>query len=137
MDCFVASLLALTDRACRHVVLREFVMANAATAGITQQPLAATPSVLALQRALVWLAGASSAIVFIEPSPYELVTLTACVLFVATGLRMRLVFMPLLFALIVLNVGYSIGAIPFLDSSVIVNWIATSWYMAATVIFFA
>jgi hypothetical protein len=31
--------------------------------------------VLALQRALVWLAGASIAIVFIEPSPYEIVTL--------------------------------------------------------------
>ncbi|MBR0695796.1 O-antigen ligase [Bradyrhizobium lablabi] len=112
-------------------------MTYAATAGIPQQPLAAAPGVLALQRALVWLAGASSAIVFIEPSPYELVTLTACVLFFATGLRMRLVFMPLIFALIVLNVGYSIGAIPFLDNSVIVNWIATSWYMAATVIFFA
>jgi hypothetical protein len=93
--------------------------------------------VIALQRALVWLVGASGAIVFIEPSPYELMTLTATVLFFATGLRMRLVFIPLLLLLVLLNVGYSIGAIPFLDKSEVSNWIATSWYMAITVMFFA
>src|ERR1019366_4920952 len=45
--------------------------------------------------------------------------------------------MPLLLLLVLLNVGYSIGAIPFLDKSEVANWIATSWYMAVTVIFFA
>ena len=111
-------------------------MAYAATADVYLPP-AAAPGVLALQRALVWLVGASGAIVFIEPSPYELVTLTASVIFFATGMRLRLVFMPLLLALIVLNVGYTIGAIPFLDNSVVATWIATSWYMAITVMFFA
>src|ERR1700754_1169767 len=111
-------------------------MAYAASAGSTIAPVAA-PGLLALQRALVWLVGASGAIVFIEPSPYELMTLTAAVLFFATGLRLRLVFMPLLLLLFVLNVGYSIGAIPFLDKSEVANWIATSWYMAFTVIFLA
>jgi hypothetical protein len=95
------------------------------------------PRVIALQRALVWLVGASGAIVFIEPSPYELMTLAATVIFFATGLRMRLVFIPLLLLLVLLNVGYSIGAIPFLDKSEVSNWIATSWYMAITVMFFA
>jgi hypothetical protein len=112
-------------------------MAYAATAGTSHLPIMAPPGVLALQRALVWLAGASIAIVFFEPSPYEFVTLVASVLFFATGLRMRLVFMPLLFALIVLNVGYSIGAIPFLDKPEVMNWVLTSWYMAITVMFFA
>jgi hypothetical protein len=112
-------------------------MAYAATAGTSHSLTSAPAGVLALQRALVWLAGASGAIVFIEPSPYELVTLTACVVFFATGLRVRLVFMPLLFTLIVLNVGYSIGAVPFLDKPEVVNWVLTSWYMAVTVIFFA
>jgi hypothetical protein len=112
-------------------------MAYAATAGTSHLPITAPPGVLALQRALVWLAGASIAIVFFEPSPYEFVTLIASVLFFATGLRMRLVFMPLLFALIVLNVGYSIGAIPFLDKPEVMNWVLTSWYMAITVMFFA
>ncbi|MGB6398871.1 MAG: O-antigen ligase family protein [Bradyrhizobium sp.] len=112
-------------------------MAYAATAGGYPSHLTAAPGILALQRALVWLAGASCAIVFIEPSPYELVTLVAAVLFVATGLRLRLVFMPLLLPLVLLNVGYSIGAIPLLDQADVASWIATSWYMAVTVMFFA
>jgi len=112
-------------------------MAYAATAGGYPSHLTAAPGILALQRALVWLAGASSAIVFIEPSPYELVTLVAAILFVATGLRLRLVFMPLLLLLVLLNVGYSIGAVPLLDLAAVASWIATSWYMAVTVMFFA
>jgi len=100
-------------------------------------PVAAAPGILALQRALVWLAAASVAVVFVEPSPYELVTLCAFVLFVATGLRLRLVFMPLLLLLVVLNIGYSVGAIPLIDRSEVFSWIVTSWYMAMTAIFFA
>ena len=61
----------------------------------------------------------------------------ATLFFFATGLRLRLVFMPLLLLLFLLNVGYTIGAIPVLDSKGVANWIATSWYMAVTVIFFA
>jgi hypothetical protein len=99
--------------------------------------MTAAPGVLALQRALVWLVGACGAIVFIEPSPYELATLAATLLFFATGLRLRLVFMPLLLLLFLINVGYTIGAIPVLDSPGVAMWIATSWYMAVTVIFFA
>jgi len=95
------------------------------------------PGVLALQRALVWLVGASVAIVFIEPSPYELVTLLAAVLFFATGLRARLAFMPLLLLIVALNLGYSICAVPLLDDPVVLSWIVTSWYMAFTAIFLA
>ena len=112
-------------------------MAYAATAGGFPSSVTSAPRVVALQRALVWLVGASSAIVFIEPSPYELVTLAAAIIFFATGLRLRLVFMPLLLLLFLVNVGYSIGAVPVLDKPEVANWIATSWYMAVTVIFFA
>ncbi|MGC2808798.1 MAG: O-antigen ligase domain-containing protein, partial [Bradyrhizobium sp.] len=80
-------------------------MAYAATAETSLPQAAAAPGVLALQRALVWLVGASGAIVFIEPSPYELSTLIAAVIFFATGLRLRLVFMPVFLLLILLNVG--------------------------------
>jgi hypothetical protein len=111
-------------------------MAYAATAEGSFSPVAA-PGVLALQRALVWLVGASVAIVFIEPSPYELVTLLAAVLFFATGLRLRLVFMPLLLLIVALNLGYSICAVPLLDDPVVLSWIVTSWYMAFTAIFLA
>src|ERR1700729_4340547 len=112
-------------------------MAYAATAENSLPQVSAAPGVLALQRALVWLVGASGAIVFIEPSPYELSTLLSIVIFFATGLRLRLGFMPIFLLLILLNVGYSIGAIPFVDQSPVSNWIATSWYMTVTVMFFA
>src|ERR1700732_927931 len=112
-------------------------MAYAATAGGVQPSVTSAPRVAALQRALVWLVGASGAIVFIEPSPYELVTLAATIIFFATGLRLRLVFMPLLLLLVLLNIGYSIGATSLMDKPEVVNWIATSWYMAVTVVFFA
>jgi O-antigen ligase/polysaccharide polymerase Wzy-like membrane protein len=112
-------------------------MAYATTAGELPSSANAMPGVLALQRALVWLAGASGAIVFIEPSPYELVTLLAALVFVATGLRLRLMFVPLILFLVLLNIGYSIGAISLFGDSIVASWIATSWYMAVTVVFFA
>src|SRR5471032_1824860 len=112
-------------------------MAYAATAEGSLPSVTAAPGVLALQRALVWLVGASGAVVFIEPSPYELVTLGAALLFFATGLRLRLVFMPLLLLLFLVNIGYTISAVPYMDQPEVANWIATSWYMAVTVIFFA
>src|SRR3977135_1296908 len=112
-------------------------MAYAATAEGSLPSMTAAPGVLALQRALVWLVGASSAIVFIEPSPYELVTLAAAVIFYATGLRLRLDFMPLLLLLFLVNIGYSISSASLMDKPEVASWIATSWYMATTVIFLA
>src|SRR5437899_9760658 len=112
-------------------------MAYAATAGGAIAAMMAAAGVLALQRAMVWLVGASGAIVFIEPSPYELATLAAALVFFATGLRMRLVFVPLLLLLFLINIGYSIAAVAVMDRPNVPNWIATSWYMAVTVIFFA
>src|SRR6266498_3144295 len=55
-------------------------MEYAATAGGSLPSMTAAPGVLALQRAMVWLVGACGAIVFIEPSPYELATLAATVI---------------------------------------------------------
>lgn len=112
-------------------------MSYATTSPSSVAPITAAPGVLALQRTLVWLVGASIAIVFIEPSPYELVTLAATVVFFATGLRMRLVFMPLLLLLFLVNVGYTISAVAVFDRPNVPNWILTSWYMAVTVVLFA
>ena len=112
-------------------------MAYAATAGEVNAAASAAPRLLALQRALIWLVGACGAIVFIEPSPYEIATLLAAITFFATGLRLRLVFMPLVLALFLLNIGYTICAVPLLGQSEVANWIVTSWYMAITVVFFA
>ncbi len=101
-------------------------------------PAAATPpGIAAIQRALMWAVGAGGAIVFIEPSPYELMTLASVVFFFATGLRMRPVFIPLLILLFLLNIGYTICAAYLMDKKEILNWILTSWYMAITALFFA
>ena len=111
-------------------------MAYTAIAGPTAA-ITGSPRLLAVQRLLVWLVAASGAIVFIDPSPYEIMTLGSAVLFCATGLRMRLVLVPLLLLLTLINLGYSISAIPFYDKPEVASWIATSWYMAVTVMFFA
>jgi hypothetical protein len=108
-----------------------YAAAGAYPAGTT------APRLLALQRVLVWLVAASSAIVFIEPSPYEVMSLGAALVFCATGLRMRLVLVPLFLLLVLINLGYSVSAIPFYGKPEVASWIATSWYMAITVMFFA
>jgi hypothetical protein len=101
-------------------------------------PATATPpGIAAIQRALMWAVGAGGAIVFIEPSPYELMTLASVIFFFATGLRMRPVFIPLLILLFLLNIGYTICSIYLMDKKEVLNWILTSWYMAVTALFFA
>src|SRR5437762_4225766 len=95
------------------------------------------PGLEAMQRALLWTVGLGGAIVSFEPSPYEFATLTAFIVFFATGLRMRLLFLPLLVLLILVNLGYATASVDLLDQVPIINWIATSWYMAATALFFA
>src|SRR5882724_8494075 len=112
-------------------------MAYAAAAGGFHPSVTSAPRLAALQHALMWLVGASCAIVFVEPSPYELATLAAAVIFFATGLRLRQVFIPLLSLLFLVNIGYRISATSLADKPEVINWIATSWYMAVTVMFFA
>jgi hypothetical protein len=112
-------------------------MAYAAIAEDSPSSMTAAPGVLALQRALVWMVGASSAIVLIEPSPYEVATLGSALIFLATGLRLRLVFIPVLLLLFFVNIGYTISAASLMGMPEVANWIATSWYMMVTVIFFA
>lgn len=90
-----------------------------------------------LQGALLWLVGAGGAIVFIEPSPYEIAVILAMVVFFASGLRMRPIFVPLIALLFTINIGYTICAAFMMDNTVISMWIATSWFMAISAVFFA
>jgi len=110
-------------------------MAYAAAAESYHTTFALAPPIVSLQRALLWLVGVSAAIVLFEPSPYEFATLAATVVFFATGLR--LVFVPLLALLFLINIGYTICAAYLMDKTAITSWIITSWYMGFTVIFFA
>ncbi len=95
------------------------------------------PGLKALQRALLWIVGLGGAFVLIEPSPYEFATLTALIVFFATGLTMRPLFVPLMMLLILINIGYSLTSVDLLDQFTIINWVATSWYMATAALFFA
>lgn len=112
-------------------------MASIAATDYALPGTATPPGIAAIQRTLMWGVGAGGAIVFIEPSPYELVTLAAVIFFFATGLRMRPVFIPLLILLFLLNIGYTICSAYLMEQKEILNWIMTSWYMAITSLFFA
>ena len=90
-------------------------MAYAATAGGSLPSMTAAPGVLALQRALVWLVGASAPSSSSNPRPTRSSRWSATVIFFATGLRMRLVFIPLLLLLFLINIGYTISAVAVID----------------------
>ena len=91
----------------------------------------------ALRLSLLWLTGVSSALVFVDPSPYELLSFLAILAFAAGGLTLFPAMLPLAFLLILINVGYTVSASALLDQKNILIWIAASWYLAVTAIFFA
>lgn len=95
------------------------------------------PGIRSLQLKTLWLLGASGAVVFIEPSPYEVVMIVAVVLFFVTGLSLSPLLLMPMFYLIVINIGYSIGAMSLLDIREVLFWVLTSWYMAVAALFFS
>ena len=97
----------------------------------------ARPILQALQRKCLWLLAAAGAVVFIEPSPYELIFLAVFVVFIGTGLRFSAASMALVAILVILNLGYTVSAIGFFEKQEVVYWILTSWYLTVTAIFFA
>ena len=90
-----------------------------------------------LRGALLWLTAFSGAFVFMEPSPYEVASLLAIIIFAVTGLALRSAIMPLVLLLIIVNIGFSIAVIPVLGQNKTLIWVLVSWYLAATAIFFA
>jgi hypothetical protein len=106
------------------------------TAGPAPAALPVRISLERLRSGLLWLTGVSGAFVFIEPSPYEYVSLLAIFVFAATGFALRAGVMPLALLLVFYNIGFSLAAIPVLDTSTML-WVCTSWYLAATAVFFA
>lgn len=95
------------------------------------------PGIRSLQLKTLWILGASGAVVFIEPSPYEVVMIVAVALFFVTGLSLSPLLLMPMFYLIVINIGYSIGAMSLLDIKEVLFWVLTSWYMAVAALFFS
>jgi hypothetical protein len=86
---------------------------------------------------LLWLTGASGAIVFIEPSPYEISSALALIMFVIGGLTLSASLMPLVVLLVLINIGYSISGATVIGEQGVAAWLITSWYLGLTAIFFA
>ena len=74
---------------------------------------------------------------FIEPSPYEIASLTAIVIFAVGGLSVHVALLPFAILLILINIGYTASANALLDQKNVLIWIVTSWYLAVTAMFFA
>ncbi len=91
-----------------------------------------------LRLAALWLMMVGGAFVFAEPSPYEIGALLAISVFALTGgIRLRAVHGPLLVVLVVYCLGLTVAAIPVLAEPKVAPWIAVSWYLAITMVFFA
>jgi hypothetical protein len=92
----------------------------------------------ALRRAALWLMLVGGAFVFAEPSPYEIGALVAIGVFAVTGgLRLRAVHAPLILILVVYCLGLTTAGIPVLGAPKVAPWLAVSWYLALTMVFFA
>ena len=94
-------------------------------------------SVERLRGALLWLTGFAGAIVFMEPSPYEVTSLLTIMVFAVTGLTLRPALMPLIVLLLLYNTGFSLAVVQVSSESKPVTWVLVSWYLSATAVFFA
>ena len=94
-------------------------------------------SVERLRGALLWLTGFTGAIVFMEPSPYEVASLLTIFVFVCTGLALRPALMPLFVLLLLYNTGFSLAVVQITNETKPIIWVAVSWYLSLTAIFFA
>src|SRR4029077_8318537 len=94
-------------------------------------------SVERLRGALLWLTGFAGAIVFMEPSPYEVTSLLTIVVFVVTGLTLRPALMPPIVLLLLYNTGFSLAVVQVSSETKPITWVLVSWYLSATAIFFA
>lgn len=94
-------------------------------------------SVERLRGAMLWFTGFAGAVVFMEPSPYEIASLLTIIVFVTTGLTLRPALMPLIVMLVLYNTGFALAVVQVIDQSKPVIWVAVSWYLSVTAVFFA
>lgn len=111
-------------------------LAPASIAAPRARPRAQSPAER-LALAMLWLMGASCSLVFIEPSPYEIATLLAIATVAISGLTLRRELLPLIFLLILINIGYTVSSYFLLNDTKILTWVVTSWYLAVTAVFLA
>ncbi len=105
---------------------------------IHQAPARTLPGPLSrLQSALVWLTLASSFYVLIEPAPTDAVFGLALVTFFSSGLRFNAAIAPLIFFLLLYNLGGMLSYLQIFGDSKALQFVETSAYMSIAAIFFA
>lgn len=90
-----------------------------------------------LRQLLLWMTAFSGAFVFTEPSPYEVFASAAIFVFFASGLALRRGHIPLFAILVAYCFGLTIAVIPVVGENKTALWVAVSWFLAATTLFFA
>jgi hypothetical protein len=85
----------------------------------------------------LWLVGAISGFVMIEPAPYEFMILLSALAFIATGIRLRAGHLPLLLMLIFYNIGFASSLVPVIELPDTAKWTAVSCFLSLTTLFFA
>jgi hypothetical protein len=97
--------------------------------GIASLPRRVLPTRL-LQTFTIWLLFASSFLVIIEPAPFEIVFGLMLAVFMLTGLRISVMFLPMIALLILYNLGGGMSLMQVADETRAIWFIAISVYMA-------
>ena len=90
-----------------------------------------------VQTIVVWLMFASSFFVSIEPAPADLLFLVVLASFLASGLTISTVLVPLVLFLLLYNLGGFFSFLQATDDHKAMMFVITSFYMAFSAIFFA
>lgn len=90
-----------------------------------------------LRLASIWLMMFSSFLVIVEPAPCDLLFVVALGVFVAGGLRLSVLILPLVLSLILYNTGGFISYLEVSNESKAGMFVITSVYMAVSAVFFA
>jgi O-antigen ligase len=90
-----------------------------------------------LQDAMLWLFIAAGCLVFVEPSPYEMLFPLLVLLFLPSGLSRNGAARPLVAFLLLYNFGGAAGLVPFLGDDVGQRFVAISCFMGLNAVFFA
>jgi hypothetical protein len=64
------------------------------------------------------------------PVTVSTASLAAILVFMLSGLTLRLTLLPLVFLLILINIGYTISASELLGETSVLTWIVTSWSLS-------
>jgi hypothetical protein len=101
------------------------------------EPRGFTLTTRAIRNAMVWLLFVSGFLVFIEPAPFEIAFALVAAVFFVTGLRISLLFLPLILLLIGYNIGGGLSLMEVAEETRAIWFVVISVYMAVMAIVIA